>query len=83
MAGAKLIHNLCSPSHIRRLDEDDNSSNNRVPTIFVGSPVKAGSRAESINYYRVLRTMEDAYGLPYAGSRSTTTPITDVRTAAG
>jgi hypothetical protein len=59
-------------------DEDDNSANNQVPTVFVGAAVKPGSYPETINHYNVLRTLEDAYGLPYAGASSTATPITDV-----
>jgi phosphatidylinositol-3-phosphatase len=61
-------------------DEDDDLSGNHIPTIFVGSAVKAGNYGETINHYNVLRTLEDAYGLPYAGSSSTATPITDVWT---
>jgi acid phosphatase len=58
-------------------DEDDKSHNNQIPTIFVGGPVKPGSYPEPINHYNVLRTIEDAYGLPYAGASATATPITD------
>ena len=59
-------------------DEDDDLSNNHIPTIFVGSMVKAGHYSETINHYNVLRTPEDMYGLPYAGSSASATPITDV-----
>jgi acid phosphatase len=59
-------------------DEDDKSANNQIPTIFVGGPVAPGSYPEPINHYNVLRTIEDAYGLPYAGASATATPITDV-----
>jgi hypothetical protein len=59
-------------------DEDDNSSGNRIPTVFVGASVRAGDYSERINHYNVLRTLEDAYGLPYAGASATATPITDV-----
>jgi hypothetical protein len=58
-------------------DEDDHSANNHIPTIFVGGPVKTGSYPEPINHYNVLRTIEDAYVLPYAGASATATPITD------
>lgn len=64
-------------------DEDDNSSSNQIPTILVGAQVKSGSYSETINHYSVLRTLEDAYGLPYAGASATATPITDVWTASG
>jgi phosphatidylinositol-3-phosphatase len=58
-------------------DEDDGSQNNQIPTIFVGPMVKVGHYAETINHYNILRTLEDAYGLPYANNSSTATPITD------
>ena len=58
-------------------DEDDSSSSNHIPTIFYGQPVKPGRYAERIDHYAVLRTLEQAYGLPYVGSSSTATPITD------
>lgn len=59
-------------------DEDDNSANNQIPTIFVGAAVKTGTYPETINHYTVLRTLEDAYSLPHAGASSAATPITDV-----
>jgi PKD repeat protein len=62
---------------ILTFDEDDNGSNNQIATIFVGQMVKLGQYPEHITHYNVLRTVEDMYGLPYAGSSSTATPITD------
>jgi phospholipase C len=59
-------------------DEDDNSANNQIPTIFYGQHVKPGSYSEKVTHYGVLRTLEQAYGLPYVGSSATATPITDV-----
>jgi phosphatidylinositol-3-phosphatase len=59
-------------------DEDDSSAANRIPTIFVGQRVKPGRYAEHVNHYNVLRTLEDAYGLPHAGASATATPVTDV-----
>lgn len=61
-------------------DEDDNSSNNQIPTIAVGAHVKSGTYSETINHYNVLRTIEDFYNLGYAGSSSSATPITDAFT---
>jgi phospholipase C len=58
-------------------DEDDGSQNNQIPTIFVGQHVKVGQYSEHINHYNILRTLEDAYGLPYANNSATATPITD------
>ncbi|WP_323747619.1 alkaline phosphatase family protein [Catenulispora rubra] len=59
-------------------DEDDSSQSNQIPTVFYGASVKAGQYSETINHYSVLRTIEDMYGLPYAGNASSATPITDV-----
>jgi phosphatidylinositol-3-phosphatase len=59
-------------------DEDDSSASNQVPTIFYGAGVTPGQYSETIDHYSVLRTIEDMYGLPYAGSASSATPITDV-----
>ncbi|MGI8668181.1 MAG: alkaline phosphatase family protein [Jatrophihabitans sp.] len=58
-------------------DEDDSSASNQIPTIFYGAPVKTGTYSERITHYGVLRTLEQAYGLPYVGSSATATPITD------
>ena len=59
-------------------DEDDSNAGNHIATIFYGANVKAGQYAEHIDHYSVLRTVEDMYGLPHAGSASGATPITDV-----
>jgi len=59
-------------------DEDDGSQGNKIATIFYGANVNTGQFAESINHYNVLRTVEDMYGLQYAGASATATPITDV-----
>ncbi|GDY31157.1 alkaline phosphatase family protein [Gandjariella thermophila] len=59
-------------------DEDDSSQNNQIPTVFVGQHVRTGNFGEHINHYNVLRTLEDAFGLPYAGQSANVSPITDV-----
>jgi hypothetical protein len=64
-------------------DEDDNNSGNRIPTVFVGASVQAGSYSERINHYNVLRTLEDAYDLPHAGAAATALPITDIWDSSG
>jgi hypothetical protein len=52
---------------ILTFDEDDDSQNNQITTIFTGSMIKAGQYTNKINHYRILRTVEDMYALPYAG----------------
>jgi len=59
-------------------DEDDSTSGNQIPTIFVGPMVKQGQFTETINHFNVLRTLEDSYGLTHAGSAATATSISDV-----
>ena len=59
-------------------DEDDNTSTNRIATVFVGPMVKPGNYPETINHYNVLHTVEAAYGLPQLGSAAA--PITDIWT---
>lgn len=56
-------------------DEDDDHHNNQITTIFVGQSVKQGQYSNKIKHYNVLRTIEDMYGLPYAGNAATATPI--------
>lgn len=56
-------------------DEDDYSDNNHICTIMVGQGVIPGQYSNTINHYNVLRTIEDSYGLPYAGESSTATTI--------
>jgi hypothetical protein len=59
-------------------DEDDYTAANQIPTVITGAGVKTGNYGENISHYSVLRTIEDAYGLPHAGSAATATPITDI-----
>jgi phosphatidylinositol-3-phosphatase len=59
-------------------DEDDNTSVNQIPTIFVGPMVKPGQYSEKINHYNVLRTLEAIYGLPYAGQSQSVKTILGV-----
>ena len=42
--------------------------------------VAPGQYAETINHYRLLRTLEDMFGLPHTGGTVTQTPIVDVWT---
>jgi acid phosphatase len=50
-------------------DEDDSSQGNRILTVLSGAHVRAGATSsQRIDHYGVLRTLEDAYGLPHLGS---------------
>jgi acid phosphatase len=59
-------------------DENDNSPRNQILTLFAGAGVKAGVYDESVDHYRVLRTLEAFYGLAPIGEAARTAPITDV-----
>jgi len=57
---------------------EDPALYNHIPTLFIGPMVKAGDYADDIDHYDVLRTIEDMYGLPYAGAAAGATPITSI-----
>ena len=59
-------------------DEDDSSHSNHITTIFVGQQVRPGRYGTPISHYNVLRTIEQAYGLPHRGQAATHYPITSV-----
>lgn len=60
---------------ILTFDEDNGNYGNHVVTIFTGAMVKKGQYSIKINHYNVLRTIEDMYGLPYAGNAANVTTI--------
>jgi acid phosphatase len=57
-------------------DEDDGSQANQITTIFAGQRVRPGRYAEPVTHYRVLATIEAAYGLPREGAAAA--PVTDI-----
>ena len=57
-------------------DEDDGSQANRIATIFVGQQVAPGRYGKPVDHYNVLRTIEQAYGLPQDGQAADHYPIT-------
>jgi acid phosphatase len=63
---------------ILTFDEDNNLEGNHIATIFVGPMVNPGQYSETVNHYNVLRTIEDMYGLDYAGVSGNYDPIEDV-----
>jgi hypothetical protein len=69
-------------SHINSLiitfDEDNGKESNHIFTLFVGEKVTHGSYDQKIDHYTVLRTIEEMYGLPYAGSSATSSAISNV-----
>ena len=59
-------------------DEDDDSGNNRIPTIFVGPMVKPGTYSVRIDHYGVLRTILEMYGLTPIGRSAEVKPIVEI-----
>lgn len=59
-------------------DEDDGTHDNHVVTIFAGAMVKRGTSAQRINHYNVLRTVEQMYGVGFAGESAQAKPIKGV-----
>jgi len=59
-------------------DEDDDSANNHIVTMFVGPMVKPGLYSTRIDHYTVLRTLCDMYGLRPIGKSAAAAPITDI-----
>jgi len=59
-------------------DEDDGSNANHIATIVVGQQVRPGRYRTPIDHYNVLRTIEQAYGLPFRGRARSHYPITSI-----
>lgn len=59
-------------------DEDDNSSSNHIPTLFVGPMVTPGTSATHGDHYTMLRTLEALYDLPGLGEAASRAPLTDI-----
>ena len=62
---------------IYTFDEDDGFGSNIIPTVFFGPMVKGGPDTTAFNRYNILRTIEDIYGLRYAGAAASSLPITN------
>ncbi len=60
-------------------DESDSyGGDNGIATFFAGSMVRPGTYGERVDHYRILRTIEDMYGLEPLGHCAETAPISDV-----
>jgi hypothetical protein len=58
-------------------EAEDDSAANRVPLIMAGQMVRPGRYAEPVDHYRVLRTLEDMFGLGHISNAIESTPILD------
>lgn len=61
-------------------DEDDESGDNRIPTIFYGAGVRPGSYDQPINHYTVLSTIQEIFGLPKTGQAASTPAVSGIWT---
>ncbi|MFG2853199.1 alkaline phosphatase family protein [Streptomyces mirabilis] len=64
-------------------DEDNRLSGNKIPTVFYGQQVTAGSTSSTTyNHYDLLRTLEDSQGLStHAGNAASGKDITGIWTS--
>lgn len=58
-------------------DEDNGTTPNQIPTIFIGQKVLHAQYNQYVSHYSLLRTIEDMYGLSYAGNSDTAHAITN------
>jgi acid phosphatase len=59
-------------------DEDDKSANNHILGLLAGAHVKPGRYTGRVDHYRLLRTLEAAFGLPGIGTARHRTPISGI-----
>jgi len=59
-------------------DENAGGSVHPIPTIIVGAGIRPGRYAERMNHYTLLRTIEQAYGLPPLGRAHAVRPLSSV-----
>ncbi len=50
---------------------------NSIPTILAGPMVRSGTYGERVDHYRLLRTIEEMYGLAPTGRAADAAPLTD------
>jgi phosphatidylinositol-3-phosphatase len=59
-------------------DENAGGTVKPIPTIIVGDHVRPGRSIEGTNHYTLLRTIEDAYGLPALGRAAARSPLSRI-----
>ena len=58
-------------------DENAGGTVKSIPTIIVGANVRPGIYAERLDHYKLLRTIEDVYGLPALGRAKAVSPTVE------
>src|SRR5829696_2022490 len=59
-------------------DENAGGTVDTIPTIILGDHVRPGRHVQKINHYALLRTIEDAYGLPALGHAAAASPLSRI-----
>jgi len=59
-------------------DENAGGTAHSIPTIIVGANVHRGVYPERLNHYKMLRTIEDIYGLPALGRAKAVSPLSTI-----
>jgi hypothetical protein len=60
-------------------ETEDATKGVRLPALVLGPLVRPGARARArLDHYSVLRTIEQAWGLPFLGKSATAPPITGI-----
>src|SRR5688572_18284396 len=61
-------------------DENAGGTVKSIPTIIVGANVRPGVYAEQLDHSKLLRTIEDLYGLPALGHAKAVSPLSKIWT---
>jgi hypothetical protein len=61
-------------------DENAGGTVKSIPTIIVGANVRPGVYGERLDHYKLLRTIEDVYGLPVLGHAKAVSPLSKIWT---
>jgi phospholipase C len=76
---AKIPPLLKLPSTVVFVVFDEGRSRNHVPALALGTAVRPGAQVTSrTGHYSLLRTVEDAWGLPRLGASASAAPITGI-----
>jgi hypothetical protein len=59
-------------------DEDSGDPPNHIATVIVGEQIRPGDYDEPTTHYTILRTIEDAYGLPALGQAAKAMPLLNI-----
>jgi acid phosphatase len=59
-------------------DEDSGEPPNHIATVLIGEQIRPGDYDEHTTHYTILRTIEDAYGLPALGEAAKVKPLLDI-----